>query len=74
MGLIRTAQEASLTAGSLSFVDPSPTIDFELGDFVNSAAPLLKVGTLSLNGTVTLNLTGGRFMQVGTISLIGERP
>lgn len=70
-GVIATAPGASLTAASLSIAGSSSTLSFNLGTLPNPTAPLARVGTLSMSGTMTVNVSGGSLaMTTGTITLL----
>lgn len=71
LGVIRTAAEASLTAGSLSL--GNSTLSFDLGAFSNPTAPLVTVNTLTASGgagSVLIHITGGFDLTVGQFPLV----
>ncbi|HOX04426.1 MAG TPA: autotransporter-associated beta strand repeat-containing protein, partial [Candidatus Paceibacterota bacterium] len=70
-GVVLTAEDSSMTASSLTLAGASSALHFDLGAFANPAAPLMQVSTLSANGTVTVNISGGSISMVpGTITLV----
>src|SRR5262249_27375676 len=71
LGVLANAPGRSLTASSLTLGGSSfSTLNFDLGTGSNPTAPLLKVGTLTANGSVQINMANGLYLSTGRIVLV----
>lgn len=70
-GVVLTEHGSSAGIGSLTFAGNSfGTFSFDLGAFSTPTAPLARVGTLTANGPVVINVHNGNMLSVGQIVLV----
>ena len=70
LGILVQSPGTTLTAGSLTFGDSSSSsVSFDFSNY-NPTAPAVRVSSLSANGPVTVNVTHGPYLNIGTIVLI----
>jgi hypothetical protein len=70
-GVYEKTVGSTLSIPSLSFLGSSfGVLSFDLSTFGSPTAPLLRVGSLSVNGPVQINIANGIQLQIGTITLV----